>query len=34
VYLAGYGGVRIEDMVLVVEGGYEELTRFAKDPVI
>lgn len=33
-YLAGYGGVRIEDMVLVVEGGYEELTRFAKDPII
>jgi len=33
-YLAGYGGVRIEDMVLVLEGGYEELTRFAKDPVI
>jgi len=26
--------VRIEDMVLVLEGGYEELTRFAKDPVI
>lgn len=34
VYLAGYGGVRIEDMVLVLEDGYECLTHFAKDPVI
>ncbi|MEM4761421.1 MAG: M24 family metallopeptidase, partial [Thermofilum sp.] len=34
VYLAGYGGVRIEDMVLVLEDGHECLTHFAKDPVI
>lgn len=34
VYLAGYGGVRIEDMVLVLEDGLEELTRFSKDPLV
>jgi Xaa-Pro aminopeptidase len=34
IYLPGWGGVRIEDMVLVREGGAEVLTGAAKVPVL
>lgn len=33
IYLPGVGGVRIEDLVTVTEGGCEILTRFTKDLV-
>jgi Xaa-Pro aminopeptidase len=33
VYLAGEGGVRIEDLVIVTEDGPEVLTGFTKDLV-
>lgn len=34
VYLAGLGGVRIEDTVVVIEDGCQTLTRFPKDLVV
>lgn len=34
VYIPGWGGVRIEDMVLVEEGGCRVLTGIPKDPMI
>jgi len=34
IYLPGKGGVRIEDLVIVADGGAEVLTPFTKDPVI
>ena len=34
VYIAGVGGVRIEDMVLVTEHGCEVLTPTKKDLIV
>ena len=34
IYLPGWGGVRIEDLVLLGEGGARTLTRSPKDPII
>jgi Xaa-Pro aminopeptidase len=34
VYLTGLGGVRIEDTVLVVDGGCDRLTLAPKDPIL
>jgi Xaa-Pro aminopeptidase len=30
-YRKGYGGVRLEDLILVTEDGYENLTHFPYD---
>lgn len=32
IYIPGFGGVRIEDLVVVTASGYRNLTRFAKAP--
>ncbi|MFZ5943381.1 MAG: M24 family metallopeptidase [Bacillota bacterium] len=34
IYLANWGGVRIEDLVVVKDGGYENLTHSIKDLII
>jgi Xaa-Pro aminopeptidase len=34
VYLPGVGGVRIEDLVVVIEGGCEVLTSTTKDLIV
>ena len=34
IYLEGFGGVRIEDLALVTENGYENFTHSAKDLII
>lgn len=31
IYIKGFGGVRIEDMILITKGGYKNLTNIPKD---